>query len=115
MRVEHWRRKVCEGFVDYIHGGGYIIDEFVIPDLRLVVNKEAFFIQTPEQYTRKEEAENAEEWQPRFVTAVEVEDEQVTNNLRRLAAFAEMKEEAKNAETQVLTELSTRFGVNLLD
>jgi len=44
MKAIKYEIEVCEGIIDHIHGGGYTIEEFHIPELNLYINKKAVFV-----------------------------------------------------------------------
>jgi hypothetical protein len=67
MKTIVYEIQVCDGVMDYVHGGGYFITEMYIPDLKLFVNEKAIFIGEDERVNVKDEkgkgAENKREKQ----------------------------------------------------
>ena len=44
MKAIKYKIKVCEGTMDWVHGGGHTIDEIAVPELGLVINSESVFL-----------------------------------------------------------------------
>jgi hypothetical protein len=44
MKAKKYVLKVCEGAMDWVHGGGYDINEVYVPELNLFINEKMAFI-----------------------------------------------------------------------
>ena len=38
MKILKYQTRVCFGVLDYVHGGGQLVDEYFIPNAKLVFN-----------------------------------------------------------------------------
>ena len=60
MQGEKYKLKVYKSFLNWTHGMGYCIEEIYIPELGIVMNREAIFKTTSERYKKAEKLGNVE-------------------------------------------------------
>ncbi len=44
MKALRYKIEVCEGIMDFAHGGGHAIEELYVPELKLVINSECCYV-----------------------------------------------------------------------
>lgn len=91
MKAIKYSLKVCEGMMDFIHEGGYMIIEIYIPDLELFINEQNVF-----------SSENSEEAAERMKTGVNKIEIEVNDSIRESAEkWLSVKTELKEAEAEL--------------
>lgn len=58
MKAKRYILRVCNGFMDYVHGGGYYVEEICIPELNLFINEQMAFVSKDCMKTRLKDAKS---------------------------------------------------------
>lgn len=100
MKAQVWELHVTEGVLAACHGFYRAIIEFYIPELKLAVNAQAYFITGPDRYGCDEDTEFSGA-PPVLIETIEL-DSEVTDALRVMAdgcrAYDAFKEKMFDSE-----------------